>query len=210
MRKVKLKAGEDLSPLNIIKVMEYLEEDKSTKKKACEILGISYNTSRLANIITEYTEGVDRDKRHRAKKRGKPIDEKEAAAIVEDYLSTGSMQAVSDIHYRSTALVKSTILKYGGDFLSPKTDYFDPQLLPDASMRKDFEIGEMVWSARYNCLAEVTRPTKDGTGYWVWVLGSCSQQSAQAVEELGSLEHLRAIGVNLNRVALAIYDDTTG
>ena len=161
MRKVKLKAGEDLSSANIIKVMEYLEETKSTKKKACEILGISYNTSRLANIITEYTEGVDRDKRLRAKKRGKRVDEKEAAAIVEDYLSTGSMQAVSDMHYRSVALIKSTILKYGGDFLAPKTDYFNPQLLPDDSVRNDFKKGEMVWSARYNCLAEVSRPTKD-------------------------------------------------
>lgn len=204
MRKIKLKAGENVSPTNVARVIAYLGEPKSTKKIACEMLGISYNTTRLANIIEDYNETVARTERLKAKKRGTAIDSTEAASIISEYLETASMQQVSNSHYRSVATIKTVIHKYGADLISLKSDYFRPHLIPEAAVRTVFKVGELVWSARYNCMAEIRKPTNDGNGYWIWVLGEASQQSAQATEELGSLEHLASIGVDLERLATRI------
>ena len=52
MAKIKKKEGENLTETNIEKVIGLLEQEKPiTKKQACEILNISYNTTRLTKII---------------------------------------------------------------------------------------------------------------------------------------------------------------
>jgi len=198
-RRVKLQVGEDLSGANITNVIAYLETDKSTKKAACQMLGIKYNTSRLASIIENHIEDVARNKRIRSKKRGTPVLKEEACSIISEYLIGRSYDKVAKQHFRSIALVKATVRKYGADLISKKTDYFSPILLPELSIRDSFEVDEIVWSARYNCMARIMSPVKGG--YWVWVLGSNSQQSAQATEELGSLESLSDLGVNLKQIA---------
>jgi len=55
--RVKAKEHENLSEANIKKVIELLEAEKPiTKKEACEVLNISYNTTRLSKIIEEFKE----------------------------------------------------------------------------------------------------------------------------------------------------------
>jgi len=198
-KRVKLQVGEDLSKGNIERVLEYLDTESSTKKVACDMLGIRYNTTRLTRILEEYSEDKERYARIRKKKRGTPVLKEEACSIIEEYLIQRSMSKVATMHYRSTALIRQTLIKYGADLVAGKTDYFNPELLPDLSMRDSFEKDELVWSARHNCIARVLGPVKGG--YWVWVLGSNAQQSALATEELGSLELLTELGVNLEKVA---------
>jgi len=67
--RVKVKDSEKLDPSNIRHVINLLESDKPiTKKEACSLLRISYNTTRLGNIITGYKERQEIIKRLRAKK----------------------------------------------------------------------------------------------------------------------------------------------
>ena len=55
--RTKKKDYEKLTDANIKHVIELLEAEKPiTKKEACGILNISYNTTRLNNIIQEYKE----------------------------------------------------------------------------------------------------------------------------------------------------------
>jgi len=61
------------------------------------------------------------------------------------------------------------------------------------------EVGELVWSSRYNSPAEVIK-WLGGTGYRIWILGENSQFAAQPIEELGSLRHLQELGVNITRI----------
>ena len=198
-KRVKLQVGEDLSKSNIQRVIDYLNTESSTKKEACEMLGIRYNTTRLAKILDEFTEDQERYARIRKKKRGTPILKEEACSIIEEYLMQRSMSKVATMHYRSTSLIRQTLIKYGADLVATKTDYFNPELLPDLSVRDSFTKDELVWSARHNCVARILSPIENG--YWVWVLGSNAQQAAIATEELGSLELLTELGVNLEKVA---------
>ena len=55
-RGVRKREGENLSPANIRRVIHSLNEEGITKKVACEMLNISYNTTRLNRIIEEVEE----------------------------------------------------------------------------------------------------------------------------------------------------------
>ena len=57
LARVKKKDYENLSATNIQKVIMLLEQEKPiTKKEACQILNISYNTARLNKILDEFDE----------------------------------------------------------------------------------------------------------------------------------------------------------
>ncbi len=60
-RTVKAKDHEKLDDATIERVMALLNDEKPiTKKAACEILNISYNTTRLGAIIDGYLERKER------------------------------------------------------------------------------------------------------------------------------------------------------
>ena len=72
-RGVKKKEHERLDDTTVGRVVSLLEQDSPiTKKAACEILNISYNTTRLNRIIEEYKERIEFNKKRRAALRGKP------------------------------------------------------------------------------------------------------------------------------------------
>lgn len=191
MAKIDLTANEDLSDENIEKAHASLEA-KGTKKAACEILGIKYNTARLAKIINEYFETKERDKRLRAKKRREAISPSERLDIITEYLAGNSVSQLSDSFYRSQAVLNRVIDKAGARMRSQNTDYFNPILLPEECLADSFEVGQVVWSARHNCLAEVMAKFNDDT-YRIWLGGGQEQQSYQPYWELGSLAHLEGL-----------------
>ena len=66
-RGVRRKEGEDFSKATIKRVISLLESAKPiTKKDACAILNITYNTTRLNKIIQEYKSNEERIKKRNA------------------------------------------------------------------------------------------------------------------------------------------------
>ena len=64
---IKSKSYEKLSDTNIENVVSLLEQDNPiTKKEACNILNIRYNTTRLAKIIEEWKDTQDFRQRRKA------------------------------------------------------------------------------------------------------------------------------------------------
>ena len=70
-RGVRKRAHENLSDANIRRVISALEEG-STKKSACEMLNISYNTTRLNRIIEEFEEQENYVAIRKLQTKGKP------------------------------------------------------------------------------------------------------------------------------------------
>lgn len=84
-KRVKVKDSEKLDDNNVKYVIELLESDKPiTKKEACGILRISYNTTRLGNIIAGYKERAETEARLRAKNRGKSATDGEVVRAIEE------------------------------------------------------------------------------------------------------------------------------
>jgi hypothetical protein len=202
-RRVKVKDSEKLDDNNVKYVTELLESNKPiTKKEACGILRISYNTARLGNIIAGYKERAATEARLRAKNRGKSATDNEIVRAIEEYLNGDSISEIAKFMYRSSSFIKGIIKRFNVPVRSTSSDYFSPELLPDEVLSEDFKPGELVWSARYNTTARVDKlvqtQEEHGNVYRIWTLGKNQRYAAQPWYELGKLEHLQNLGVKLH------------
>lgn len=218
-KRVKVKVGEKLTNDNIERVIKLLNQPKPiTKKEACEVLNISYNTSRLATIIENYQSRQESDSKRRAANRGKPASPDEIKSLINGYLTGDTVSDLANELYRSTTFVRNIIETVGVPQRGVGEDYFNFSPLPEQCISDSFELNEIAWSARYQgpCIIDkAAGKTKDGLAnlYRVYVIepfeapdkiyvrswGTPGAYSYEPAFELGRLEHLRQYGVNVER-----------
>lgn len=218
-KRVKAKAGENLTDAYIERVIKLLEQAKPiTKKEACEVLNISYNTTRLNTIIENYKSRKALDKKRRAANRGKPASPDEVRSVVSDYLKGNTVSNIAENLYRSTTFVRNIIETVGVPQRGVGEDYFEFSPLPEQCISDEFKVGETAWSARYQNPCVIDRhlgTTKDGLAnlYRVYVIepfvapeklflanwGQPGFYATQPAYELGRLEHLKQYGVDVER-----------
>lgn len=196
----KRNVNELLSDSNLEKVIGLLAAEKPiTKKAACELLNISYNTTRLDNILREYKERLAYEKEQRQKKRYTAATPQEIDFAVSAYLEGTPVSEISKRIYRSTSFVTNILERLECPKRVLGSTYQNPELIPDSAIKESFNIGEKVWSARYNSMAEIEAevPTQPGV-YRIWLLAEEWQQKAyQPYWELASLQHLRDKGITV-------------
>jgi hypothetical protein len=195
-----------MTDANILRVISLLEPKDTgakpiTKKDACQILGMAYNTTRLGTILEEFKQKRDRDAQRRAALRGKPATNDEVTYIIQEYLEGQPVDAISKSTYRGTTFIKAILDEHAVPIRVPGHTYFNPQLIPDGAVRNRFQVGEIVYSARYDSVARIDTEQphpQHGWVYRIWLLSEKWLQSAyQPAEELASLQHLRALGVRI-------------
>lgn len=172
-------------------------ENGGTKKKSCEILGVGNNKT-MERLIEEHIARKENDKIMRRKMRRKPIMQSDVVNWITDYLQGDTFGELSERYYRSASVIKDRIESAGALLrVTEKINPLDPPLLPDQCIADSFEVGEIVWSAKYGCAVEVTGEYKGA--YRIRVATPATQEySYQASYELGSLKHLRDMGVNID------------
>ena len=187
----------------VIRLLEPTEEGKKpiTKKDACAMLGMAYNTTRLGTIIEEYKQKQVRISERKSQLRGKPATQEEKVYIISEYLNGETVDAISKMTYRSSRFIKDVLEGNSVPIRVPGSSYFNPELIPDDAVRERFKIGEVVYSSRYDSTARIDaeqKTSKHGFVYRVWLLAEKWQQNAyQEAAELASLEHLRQMGVRI-------------
>lgn len=159
-RGIKKKDHENLSDANIQRVIEALEspsQEKITKRTACEMLNISYNTTRLANIIQEYKDRKEFVRKRKAQNRGKPATNYEIAEAVTSYLQGVTISDIASSLFRSPGFVKAMLEKVGVPDRGTKEEKTRVAYLPDNAIAESFREGEIVWSAQYHKTAVVKK-----------------------------------------------------
>lgn len=232
-KKVKAKDHEKLTPANIAHVISLMEAKQPiTKKAACEILNISYNTTRLAKIIEEYKDNKAYEAQRREKNRGKPAEQHEIQSIVELYLLGDTVSEIAKRLYRPTAFVNNIIERIGVPTRPTGDDRYRKAILPEQCLAESFELGQIVWSAKYHATAKIMAifdadyfaknpglvpvdyPKVNGAQcYKIHVSEKIEDTPARfaAVKaggffasalayDLGSLEHLKQLGINLEKL----------
>lgn len=216
--KVKAKEGENLTETHIKRVIELLEAEKPiSKKDACEILNISYNTTRLSKIIEQYKQDQDEQQRRRAANRGKAATLFEIQSIIDGYLEGDTIAEISKRIYRSAGFIKEVIESVGVPQKVVSGDYWHAGIIPEQCAREEFERGQIVWHARRHCMAIVLdqRQASDKTNnyYQVYVIEPIEEASPYFPQhegyggyydgayayDLGSLDHLKQYGVDVYR-----------
>lgn len=127
-----------------------------TKKEACEILNISYNTTRLNKILEDYEEQKEFVKLRKSQNRGKPASEQEIREIAAEYLAGESVSEIAKGLFRSPSFVRSVIEKVGIPFRpANKAERKYTEYLPDSCVSDSFKPGDVVWSARHHRAAVI-------------------------------------------------------
>ena len=140
---IKKKAHEKLDSTNIQRVIDELEtENPITKKEACEMLNISYNTTRLGKIIINHKEEQDYRKSRMNKNRGKPASKEEIQEMIIQYLVGTPVTHIAQQLYRSPSFIKGNIDRIGVPTRVVEGETFIP---PDECVKEEFKIGEWVW-----------------------------------------------------------------
>lgn len=195
-----------MTPANISRVIRLLEPTEEgvkpiTKKDACQILGMAYNTTRLGTILEDFKKSQARDAQRRAELRGKPASREDVVYIISEYLSGETVDGISKMTYRSPTFIKRVLEDNAVPIRVPGSSYFSPEMVPEGAQRDRFKVGEVVYSTKYDstALIEVEKHTEQyGYIYRIFLLSDKWLQSAwQEHYELASLEHLRELGVRI-------------
>lgn len=214
------------------KVITLLNDEQSpiTKKEACAVLNISYNTARLQRIIEEHLARVALRKKRVAEKRGKPATKDEIAEIVTGYLKGEALVEIASGVFRSSSFVKNIIQTVGVPSRKLEEEEWKTEYLPDACVATDFEKDEVVWSAKYHKPAiiveelstdyqaekmgfgDINYPKKYASNcYKIYVLTGEDLEDYDSKRlpgfnayslgyDLGKLAHLEEFGVNLRTI----------
>jgi hypothetical protein len=196
---------EKMTDSNLSRVIRLLEPEEGkkpiTKKDACQMLGMAYNTTRLGTIIEQFKERQRRTAEQRAKLRGKAVTKDEKIFIIQEYLTGSTIDAITKSTYRGVTIIKQVLDEYSVPLRIPGQNYFNPQLIPDGAARDKFEVGEVVWSARYGSLAKIYSEKLDpkhGHIYHMWLMDDRWRQYCwQPYYELASLQQIRELGVQV-------------
>ena len=178
-------------------VIQKLEEAEKpiTKKEACSMLGIAYNTTRLTNLIDEFKQKKETEKKLRQIVRKTKPSEAELKEIVEGYLNGEPYSEISKSTHRTVGQIKRILESFHLPERQPGADYFNNVLLvPPESIAEDYSTGDLVFSARYNCLAEISKDLgihrEHGTCYRIFLFGKEQQYASQPYYELLDLREL--------------------
>jgi len=162
-RGVKAKSHEKLDGANVQRVIDALGgEPPITKKEACEMLNIRYNTTRLQRIIDEHTEVWEYKEKRKSQNRGKGATRDEIKTVIEYYLDGENISEIATRTYRSNAFVKAIIERVGIPQKLTKESHSKCykhlyHMLPEECVSAEFEVGEKVWSVKDNSIAEIKR-----------------------------------------------------
>ena len=83
-RGVRAKSHEKLDDTNLQRVWEALNSDSPiTKKEACEMLNITYNTTRLNRILEEHRDTMEYRARRKSQLKGTKATDAEVKQVIE-------------------------------------------------------------------------------------------------------------------------------
>lgn len=222
-KKVKKKETEKLTDTNISRVIQLLEDEKNpiTKKEACEILCISYNTTRLTSIIDNWKRDKEITHQRKKERRGKPAQPEEIRTIAESLLDGDTIAEISKRLYRTPTFIKNVIARIGIPEKLTGDAKYSVALLPETCVSEEFVPEEIAWSAKYHspCIVvkELTEPQymqNYGTKcYRIYIkekmpnndmyFGSSNfggYYAAAASYDLGKLSHLEEFGVTFKHL----------
>ncbi len=155
---IKQKSHEKLNPENIGRVIEALEADNPiTKKEACEMLNIRYNTTRLQRIFDDFNDMQDYRERRKAQNKGKAASRDEIKTVVTSYLEGFNISQIATSIYRSPSFVKNIVERVGVPQKLAESDYegIRESMLPEQCVAESFEYNEKVWFPKQNKFALV-------------------------------------------------------
>ena len=163
---IRQKKQERLEEDNLNRVQEALVSSTPiTKKEACEMLNISYNTTRLSRIMEDHSETLRYRATRKSQLKGTKATDLEIKQTIEWYLDERPISDIAKAMYRSSTFVKNIINRVGVPEKRPKTEQRGSGYLPEECVSNTFEPGEKVWYTGKDLPARVIKEFRNDTNY---------------------------------------------
>jgi hypothetical protein len=163
---IRQKKQERLEEDNLNRVQEALASSTHiTKKEACEMLNISYNTTRLSRIMEDHSETLRYRATRKSQLKGTKATDLEIKQTIEWYLDERPISDIAKAMYRSSTFVKNIINRVGVPEKRPKTEQRGSGYLPEECVSNTFEPGEKVWYTGKDLPARVIKEFRNDTNY---------------------------------------------
>jgi hypothetical protein len=163
---IRQKKQERLEEDNLNRVQEALASSTPiTKKEACEMLNISYNTTRLSRIMEDHNETLRYRATRKSQLKGTKATDLEIKQTIEWYLDERPISDIAKAMYRSSTFVKNIINRVGVPEKRPKTEQRGSGYLPEECVSNTFEPGEKVWYTGKDLPARVIKEFRNDTNY---------------------------------------------
>ena len=149
--------------ISLLNPTDTLTTKPITKKQACDVLNIAYNTTRLSKIIEDHNEQKAYTKKRKSALRGRPASAEEIREACESFLEGGTITDISKRLFRSAGFVRAILERVGvpqrpGSIEERVGSYY----FPDECVSEDFNEGEVAWSGTYHSAVTVQkRMTKE-------------------------------------------------
>ena len=198
-KSIKIKVGEKLDEANVRAVIKALKADKPiSKKEACNMLNITYNTTRLKNIIEDLEAKIVFRRKQRAAVRKTEVSTMDKQSIVQSFVAGDALGEIVKNSYRSLKVVKDILAAYSLPFRAVADSRV---LIEEEQTSSNYSKGDLVWSAKYNAYAEIVKrlgDNEEGAVYHIYILGDNGQNAAQPFFELIDLRKAqRELTLNL-------------
>ena len=163
---IRQKKQERLEEDNLTRVQEALASSTPiTKKEVCQMLNISYNTTRLHKILADHEETLRFRATRKSQLKGTKATDMEIKQTIEWYLDERPISDIAKAMYRSSTFVKNIINRVGVPEKRPKTEQQGSGYLPEECVSDTFEPGEKVWYTRKDLPARVIKEFRNDTNY---------------------------------------------
>jgi hypothetical protein len=173
---IRQKKQERLEEDNLNRVQEALASSTPiTKKEACEMLNISYNTTRLSRIMEDHSETLRYRATRKSQLKGTKATDLEIKQTIEWYLDERPISDIAKAMYRSSTFVKNIINRVGVPEKRPKTEQRGSGYLPEECVSNTFEPGEKVWYTGKDLPARVIKEFRNDTNYEAKYGSKCYQ-----------------------------------
>ena len=122
MRTIRKKSHEKLDDANLKRVLECLNQDKPiTKKEACAMLNITYNTTRLNSIMTDFDDTMSSEQSEKHRTGVRKATDYEIKQAIEMFLDEQPVSSIAQALYRSTTFVRNLLDRVGVPQKRPST-----------------------------------------------------------------------------------------
>ena len=178
-------------------------------------MNISYNTTRLNNILDDFLERKEYRAKRKAQLKGKRATKEEIKDAIQSYLRGESVSEISQSMYRAAGFVKGILNRVGVPTRpAAVADRQGCAFLPDECIAEEFNPGEIVCSAFNHAPALVEKEAEEidyvekysSKCYYIYVFEHTEElikggyYAASLAYDLGKLTHLEEYGINLEKI----------
>ena len=142
-------------PESKIRIAKWMLREGKTKKAICEYLGITYNTKKLDEIITDFDSKQIRTAELKEKAKLKVFTEEEQKWICKEYVGGKAISVLAEEYYVSSPRIKSILLtnnipiRARSKHAPAQVDHIK------LSLDREFNKKDVVFIASHNCIGEI-------------------------------------------------------